>query len=315
MQKEITTPVLFVIFNRLDTASRVMENIRKARPSKLYIASDGPRADVKNESQVVQHVRDNMLKQIDWPCDVQTLFQTQNLGCKKSVSSAINWFFENVEEGIILEDDCVPDVSFFGFCQELLEKYRFDERVGAISGSRIETETVSVSDYFLSKIPRIWGWATWCRAWSKYDISMSAWPEFKTQNKIAQIWEPKKYQKYWSDIFDRTFGEEIGTWDYQLVFAFFQNNFLCICPKVNLVSNIGFIESSTHTNIINRNVSALPLQSIELPLKHPTSLSYEARNDEYVHKFYLKSFWIKNLLRKTGAFKAARKIYSFFASK
>ncbi len=315
MQKEITTPVLFIIFNRLDTANRVMENIRKARPKKLYIASDGPRADVKNESEVVQHVRDSILKQIDWPCDVKTLFQTQNLGCKKSVSSAINWFFENVEEGIILEDDCVPDISFFEFCQELLEKYRFDEKIGAISGAKIEKNVVDDEDYFLSKVPRIWGWATWRRAWKKYDITMNAWPEFKKQNKIAQIWEPKKYQKYWNDVFDRTFRAEIGTWDYQLVFSFFENNLMCICPKVNLVSNIGFIQSSTHTNIINHDVSALPTQSIEFPLKHPAHLLYREHNDEYVHELYLKNFKIKSALRKFGIFSIVRKIYSFFVSK
>ncbi len=315
MQKEITTPVLFIIFNRLDTANRVMENIRKARPNKLYIASDGPRASVENESEVVQHVRDSILKQIDWPCDVKTLFQTQNLGCKKSVSSAINWFFENVKEGIILEDDCVPDISFFEFCQELLEKYRFDEKIGAISGARIEKKTVDGEDYFLSKVPRIWGWATWRRTWKRYDIAMNAWPEFKKQNKIAQIWGAKRYQKYWDDIFDRTFRAEIGTWDYQLVFAFFENNLMCICPKVNLVSNIGFIQSSTHTNIANHDVSALPTQSIEFPLKHPAHLLYREHNDEYVHALYLKNFKIKSVLRKFGIFSIVRKIYSFFVSK
>lgn len=315
MQEEIKTPILFIIFNRLDTATRVMEQIKKVRPTSFYIASDGPRSYVADDSVLVQQVRDYVMQQIDWVCNVQTLFQPQNLGCKKAVSAAINWFFQQEEQGIILEDDCLPDTSFFYFCQELLQKYKDEPTVGAISGTHIEQQTYGSGDYFLSKIPRVWGWATWRRTWNLYDIDMNSYSNFKHEKKIERIWSSKKVQRYWLDIFDRTYAQDIATWDYQLVFTFFTHDLLCLCPNKNLISNIGFTNNSTHTNISNPIVSNLPIQSIRLPLQHPVSLSYDSHNDAYIHSYYLRAYWLKRILRKIGLFAVARQIYSFFMLK
>jgi hypothetical protein len=172
------TPVLFLIFNRPNTTEQVFEAIAKAKPRCLFVAADGPRTDKEGEAEKCQAVRD-IIKRVDWDCEVKTLFREQNLGCKEAVSSAITWFFEQVEEGIILEDDCLPSDSFFSFCAELLEKYRDDKRIMMISGDNFQ-DGIQRGDasYYFSSVPWIWGWATWRRAWRLYDREMQTFPSF-----------------------------------------------------------------------------------------------------------------------------------------
>jgi len=172
----LTTPVLFIVFNRLDTTKQVFEEIKKAKPQKLFIAADGPRNfQEKNKTDVV---RKYILENINWKCEVKTLFREKNLGCKYAVAGAIDWFFDNVEQGIILEDDCLPSQSFFKFCQEMLEKYKDDERVMHISGTNVEGISKIDQDYFFAINFNVWGWATWKRAWKLYDINVTHWPRF-----------------------------------------------------------------------------------------------------------------------------------------
>ena len=246
----LITPVLFIIFNRPDTTQKKVFNaIRQAKPRQLFIAADGPRKGQENEKEKCKRAR-KVIEQVDWDCEAKTLFRDRNLGCKIAPSSAIDWFFENVEEGIILEDDCLPSQSFFWFCQELLEYYRYDTRVMHISGDNFQFgRKRGEGSYYFSKYAHILGWATWKRAWINYDVKIKKFKEFKKENKIKNIFIIKQQQKYWMNILQTVYDDyddKIGAWDYQWAYTCLVNNGLCIIPNVNMVSNIGFGSDSTH---------------------------------------------------------------------
>lgn len=289
-------PILFLIFNRFNTTQKVFEVIRKYKPNKLYIASDGPRQSIHDEDKIILNLREKMLDSINWPCDVRTLFRNENLGCKKSVSAALDWFFKNEEQGIILEDDCLPNESFFRFCNELLEKYKNNEKIAMISGNNFNINKIREADYYFKRIPHIWGWASWRRVWKNYDIKMSDYPDFKKNKRIKGLWSEKKVQNYYIDIFDKVYDNKINTWDYQLTYSIFKNNRLCICPNKNLVSNIGFISNSTHTSVKNKKISNLPTEEINFPLCHPRRVEYDYLNDKYVNDIYTKNYILKRIM-------------------
>lgn len=249
MSASLKTPVLFLIFNRPDTTAEVFEAIRKARPEKLFVAADGPRAHKEGEAEKCAETR-AIVDSVDWPCQVTKLYREDNLGCKKAVSGGITWFFEQVEEGIILEDDCLPSASFFSFCEAMLKKYRNNENIMHITGDGM-AEGMSYGDgsYFYSPFSMIWGWATWRRAWKHYDVAMAHYPSFKQKNIIADIFPEENYQKMWTDKFDEIYSGKIDTWDYQWGFALLANRGLGIIPNTNLITNIGFREDATHTTV------------------------------------------------------------------
>ena len=180
---QLSTPVAFIIFNRPDTTARVFAEIAKARPPKLLVVGDGPRANRDGEADRVAEAR-AIIKNVDWPCEVLTNFSTPNLGCKKRVSSGIDWIFEQVEEAIILEDDCLPDPSFFQFCEEMLARYRHDDRIAMISGDNFLFGQVPVPEsYYFSRYCHIWGWASWRRAWKDYDVNIPALAAIRTDGR------------------------------------------------------------------------------------------------------------------------------------
>ena len=264
-------PVLFIVFNRPDLSMRVFDEIKKAKPHKLYIAADGPRENVPNDFQKCQIVRD-IAQKVDWECDVKTLFRNKNLGCKIGVSSAIDWFFDNEEDGIILEDDCVPHQSFFRFCEELLEKYKENKRVFMISGDNFLLGERKISEsYYFSKYHFIWGWATWKRAWEKYDIKMKSWPEFKYSSGFRSLFTSVVEANYWRQILDAVYNNKIDTWDYQWAYTMWENNGLSACPNTNLIENIGFDSEATHTKK-QKKVSQLSTNNLKFPLTHPTEV-------------------------------------------
>ena len=199
----LTTPVLFLVFNRPDTTEKVFEAIRQAKPQKLFVAADGPRGNRLGEKEKCEQVR-KIATTVDWDCEVKTLFREKNLGCKFAVSSAIDWFFKNVEEGIVLEDDCLPSQSFFWFCQELLERYRNDERVMLIGGNNRGVDFLKNHSYFFSKYVQIWGWATWRRSWEKYDSKIRKWKLVKEQigNYIYSPKEVKLRIKQFDNVYN-----------------------------------------------------------------------------------------------------------------
>jgi len=308
MNKKLNTPVLFLTFNRLDTTKQVFFAISKAKPPRLYVASDGTRDKVDGEKDRVDAVRDYILNNIDWDCEVKTLFRDKNLGCKIAVSEAITWFFNNEEQGIILEDDCLPDQSFFYFCEELLEKYKDDDRIGIISGDNFNEEKIGDADYYFKKIPHIWGWATWKRVWDKYDVAMQDYPDFKKNDRIKSVWSDKRIQKYWIDIFNRTYKDEINSWAYRLTFQFFNKNILSVCSNVNLVRNLGFGDGSTNTLIDLGGVSKIDVYSLSFPLKHPDNIVYKEDNDFYINKKISRFFYLKIFFKKIKLFNLFKKI-------
>jgi hypothetical protein len=293
---ELITPILFLVFNRPDTTKEVFEVIRKVKPHKLYLASDGPRANNIIERSLVNEVRE-IISKIDWKCEVKTFFREKNVGCKFAVSEAINWFFSNEEYGIILEDDCLPDPSFFSFCQILLNKYRHNDNIMSICGSNINENLSTEYSCYFSKYPLMWGWATWSRAWEKYDVYMKEYPQFFKNNGLKKLnMGGIPFISSWKEIFDKTYLGEIDTWDYQWIFSCWNNNGITVAPKINLVKNIGFSENATHTKITDPIRSSLQIHKLDDNLNLPDFLSINYQADLYISKYWFHITWI-NLIK------------------
>lgn len=269
-EQHLNTPVAFIIFNRPDTTQLVFEAIAKARPTRLLVVSDGPRANRQGEDELVRKTR-AIIDQVDWPCEVSCNYSDINLGCKKRVSSGIDWVFDQVEEAIILEDDCLPNPSFFRFCSEMLERYRNDQRVGMISGDNFQWGRRRNKDsYYFSRIVHIWGWATWRDRWRDcYDVEVASWRDFRDEGWLYDLLGRKKDVSYWARTFDAVAEGRIDTWDFQWVFANWATGRLSVLPNVNLISNIGFGLDATHTTG-DSEVANLPTEAIQFPLRHPT---------------------------------------------
>lgn len=261
-------PILLIVFNRPHHTKNVFEKIRQIKPRKLFVAADGPRENNIEDPINCKKSREIVLQSIDWDCEVKTLFRDKNLGCGAGVSDAISWFFRYVEEGIILEDDCVPCTTFFSFCRELLNTYRTDLRVMQISGANFFPKKEQAYSYFFSKYGLIWGWATWRRAWEKYDFNIELLPELEKTQQIHLYYRSQSELETRRKQFWMVYSKEMDTWDYQWSLVKLANHGLSIIPSTNLISNIGFGENSTHTKI-NNGLQDMKIESMEFPLKHP----------------------------------------------
>jgi hypothetical protein len=283
----LKTPVLFLIYKRLDTTKQVFEAIRKAKPPRLYIAGDGPRDDKSGETENVMAVREYVLNNIDWECEVKTLFRDKNLGCGRAVSQAITWFFGNEEQGIILEDDTLPSLSFFWFCEELLKRYKDDMRIWHIGGCNFQNGIKrGDGDYYFSALNHVWGWASWADRWKYYDFEMKS---ISDDSFLEYYWKGREL-KYWKDIFWKMKKLEIDTWDYQWTFCIWYLRGLSIIPQKNLVKNIGFGPEATHTKA-DPNFK-MDLEEIEFPLKHPDYVKRCEEADIYsMKKLFLQPVW------------------------
>jgi len=293
----LTTPVVLLVFNRPHTTEQVFKEIRNAKPPTLLVIADGPRTDQSGEDEKCAAVRD-IIEQVDWDCQVLKNYSDLNLGCRKRVASGLDWAFSLVDEAIILEDDCVPHPTFFHYCQELLERYRTDERVMTISGNNFQFGRRRAKySYYFSRYAHLWGWATWRRAWNFYDVDMKSWPEIRDGAWLFDILGSTRpeirdgqYQidirrsiqtvQYWHNIFEHTYKGRIDTWDYQLVFTSWLQNGLHILPNINLVSNIGFGPEATHTKVMNQCAN-LPITAMEYPLNHPPFVIRDSWADDY----------------------------------
>lgn len=287
------TPILFLIFARPDTTQRVFERIREVRPARLYIAADAPRKNRTDEIRRSEETR-RIVDQVDWPCKLYTLFREENLGCKMAVSSAISWFFESEEYGIILEDDCLPDLSFFPFCEELLIRYRYDERIGHISGNNfLSGEVDSLFSYDFCSISHIWGWASWRRVWKDYELNFPYWHEIRSNSSKRKMLflnfrEEIYFSSFLSDVLDEN--KDINTWDTQYYFLHRLQNRLSIYPKVNLVTNIGLNSvEATHTTKRHDNLF-VPSELMEFPLYHPVYIKTNRQIDNLTIKRYFFSY-------------------------
>lgn len=265
----LSTPVLFLIFNRPDNTKKVFETIALAKPEKLYIAADGPRPNNTDDATLCVETR-KIIELVDWPCQVFTLFRNENLGARYACTTAIDWFFEQEEEGIILEDDCVPNSDFFKFCSELLEKYRHDPRIMHIGGTNLQFGNKrGNASYYFSSIPAVWGWASWRRVWKNYDPEMSKFEKFEEENQMINVFPDKRIADWVSVMARMIYEKKVTAWDYPLGFYMIINNGLSIVPNINLVSNIGFGNQSTHTKDSSHAHANIPTQNIEEPLTHP----------------------------------------------
>ena len=279
----LNTAVLFLVFNRLDTTMKVFEAIRQAKPPRLYVAADGARTNKEGEADKAQAVRDYIMQNIDWECEVKTLFREENLGCKYAVSGAITWFFENEEQGIILEDDCLPSQSFFWFCEELLNKYKDDLRVWHISGNNFDYKDNSCNenDILFSMWSQVWGWATWKSRWNCYDV------EFERSNdelnSLRLVTSLKLFDaRRLLNRFNFSGAGDIDTWDYQWHATVIWNHGLCVYPFKNLISNLGDGEDATHT--ISDKRARLPIYELTSKLSFPNNALVDSDFDLFIKK-------------------------------
>ena len=273
--------VLFLVFNRPDTTKKVFEAIKAVKPPRLYIAADGPRINRLGELEKVKSVRE-IVSKIDWDCEVKTLFREENLGCKYAVSSAITWFFDHEEQGIILEDDCLPNSDFFWFCDEMLYRYKENDNIWVITGNNFQNGVVrGDGSYYFSRYVHIWGWASWRRAWNNADMNIRFWPEWRTSSSWMGFWRDSVVRNYWEKIFDQMYRAEIDTWDYPWLASVWYQGGLTVTPNVNLVSNIGFGPDATHTFSENNQFSAMKTHRLS-ELNHPIKIEQDAEADLYV---------------------------------
>lgn len=263
MVDPITTPVLFLIFRQPEVTKLVFDQIRAARPKKLYISADGPREDRPGEDAECEATR-AVVANIDWDCEVRTRFLPRNLGLKKAVSSALDWFFEAEEEGIILEYDCLPDPSFFSYCQVMLERYRNDTRVFSVTGNNIQAEVQrGDGDYYFSRFTAVWGWAAWRRSWTLWRPTLENFELFVKSRVIESVVFDKAAQLHWTDAFKAVHeGRNRTTWAFNLLYAQLKNGTYCIVPNRNLVRNIGF--GAEGTNAIDADHPLAQLKTSEL---------------------------------------------------
>jgi hypothetical protein len=274
-------PVLLLIFNRPDLTARVMEAIRAAQPPSLYVAADGPR-DRPGEADLCQQSR-QVATAVDWPCRVETLFRDRNLGCRSAVSDGITWFFENEPEGIVLEDDCLPESSFFPYCGELLERYRNDDRIMCITGGNYQNDMRDYQySYYFSKYNHCWGWASWRRAWRFYDVEMASFPIFMRSGALDRMSPTPHFSKHWAQRFKRTYKGRVDTWDYQWIFCCWSRNGLTCTPRANLTSNIGHRPDGTHWKGKESAAVKTPVHELSFPLVHPERVATSEEFDAHV---------------------------------
>lgn len=267
----LATPILFLVFNRPVQTARVFEAIRAQRPKKLFVAADGARDDRAGEAELVRQTR-QIASQVDWPGEVKTLFRETNLGCGAAVSGAITWFFEQVEEGIILEDDCLPHPDFFPYCQTLLARYRHEPSVATIAGTHfLPAELPHSQSHYLSKYFQMWGWASWRRTWQQYDFNLSKLSESEWFSLLARTHPIPAEAGYWREIYKTLKTSLVDTWDFQMFFSCWLNGTNHVMPGRNLISNIGYGLDATHTNFASPmgNLPTYPLTVglVPVPLK------------------------------------------------
>jgi hypothetical protein len=282
VQPDLPAVALF-IFKRPDVTAQTFARIRAARPGLLLLVADAPRPHVEGEAALCQQTR-AVVEAVDWPCTVLRNYADVNLGCGRRLSSGLDWVFEQVEEAIILEDDCLPDPTFFTFCAEMLARYRDDARVMMVSGGNfLEGRRFSDDSYYFSRNSHIWGWAAWRRAWRLYDFNMTQWPVLRQRQWLKSVLPDRFLVAQWQRTFDLVAAGKIDTWDFQWSFCVWANNGLSITPNISLVSNIGFGHAHA-TYSVENNPNVIKAQSMSYPLRHPQSVAACEKADDYEFK-------------------------------
>lgn len=297
-----TPPVLLIFFRRPDQTARVFQAIRQAKPDRLYLAADGPRGHKPQESQICAETR-QVVSQVDWPCEVKTLYRSANVGIRKNVSEAITWFLNDVGEGIILEDDCLPGPDFFRFAAENLERYRTDERVMQICGSSfVSRKHPGGPSYYFSRYGHNWGWATWKRAWDHLDLGLDTLDVFLTEADQAGFWDHPRERRYWTGMFKKTRDLPIDTWDYQWTMSLWRTGGLSVYPHYNLVTNLGFGDLASNTTQTESSKGGRTLEPLG-PMVHPVSGFRDRRLDRRSFEYmYWGTPW-ERFLSKVQSFR------------
>lgn len=280
------TPVLFCIFNRPEVTRKTFEAIRRARVENLFVVADGPRTYRAGENELVNQTRE-IINEIDWPCNLKTNFSDSNLGCKYRMSSGISWAFEQTEQLIIVEDDCLPSDSFFGFCENLLHRYEDADDIMMISGDNFQMQNVTSDSYYFSKWAHIWGWATWRRAWNLYDLELESWPALRESNGWSAFVDSDLERAHWTHTFDQQHEGMIDTWDFPWMYTCWVNQGLCILPNVNLVSNLGFAADATHTTDDQSKLACMETHELDR-LVHPDAIIRNKTADQFTWETIFK---------------------------
>jgi len=311
------TPILFLIYNRPDLTKQVFEKIREVKPLHLYVAADGPRADKSGDNELYRRTRE-VVSLIDWECDVKFLFRDENLGCGRAVSEAITWFFEHVEEGVILEDDCLPSITFFKYCEVLLKIYRYNNNIMHIGGTNFQTGFKrGNADYYFSKIPHVWGWATWKNSWLNYIYSLERYSIEEINEVVIRNTPNKIICDYWLNVFKSIATNAIDTWDYQWQFAIWKNDAISITPQKNLISNIGFSNDATHTHdplspasqneVFNFEIKYL-LSKVVVNIKADLYTYKKIYEIHYPKSWFQKKIYLKNKIKRIFEFVSPKSI-------
>lgn len=274
-------PVALFLFNRPTQLKRVFDAIVKIKPSTLFLIADGPRDGNIDDPQLCADAR-SIVDQISWPCKVYRQYSEVNQGCRNAIPNGLDWVFSHVEECIILEDDCIPNESFFRYCEELLHLYRDNPNIMTIGGHRYDgPDEFNAESYFFSKYPSTWGWATWRRAWEHFDLGLTQWPALKKTDWLLKILGNKHYESYWSRIFDQMTGG-IDAWDYALTFSLWVQGGISIRSKINLIENIGFGSDATHTKDKHILISERQYGNLSFPLKHPNIMQIKNEDEDRI---------------------------------
>jgi hypothetical protein len=287
------TPVILIIFNRPDETQRVFDAVRIARPPKLLVICDGPRN--KADEEKIDESK-AIIETVDWECEVIRNYSDTNIGCRSKLSSGLQWAFSIVDRAIVFESDCLPDQTFFKFCDELLEKYKDDEEIMHIGGNFFQQRNdkfTSKDSYYFSSIPHIWGWATWSRAWKYYDPDLIEWPKVKADGTLSKILKDPAVYEYWSTVFDAYYDKKLPSWDGQWTFQCIMRGGLSIIPSVNLVTNIGFGPQAMQTKDAKSIFSNIPLNPMLFPLKHPDTIRVNIQADNFTWRqnFGINRYW------------------------
>ena len=292
----LETPVVFIIFRRPEPTRRVFEAIAQARPKQLFVIADGPR---NAEDKPLCEATRAIIDQVDWDCDVRTNYADENLGLRERISSGLNWVFEQTETAIILEDDCLPHSTFFQFCETLLDYYHDDERVMHISGDNFGYKRAKgVQDsYYFSRYAHVWGWATWRRAWQKYDVNMTGWLD--DQQQVLAKFNRDVDRRFWKTQWDITYLKQNKTWAYQWLYACIKHDGLCVMPYENQISNIGMGSEGTNTFDSSSPLANLLTETMTFPLQHPDDVSPDIKGDEHIVRLaFVPPITLKRVLRK-----------------
>jgi hypothetical protein len=292
---QVSTPVVLIVFNRPACTEKVLQSLARYRPKSLFVIGDGPRATSRGDYESVKLVR-KQFERLAWPCDLHQNMAVENLGCRQRVTSGLDWVFSQVEEAVILEDDIVPGESFFPFCEELLERYRGDCRIGSISGTDFTAGTHLFSEnYSFSRYNLFWGWATWRRAWSLYDDSMAGMTKESDEEARAVVrktFRRWRERAYWNAVLRRVARGEIDSWGYRWLFSCWKAGMLGVQPMASIVENIGTGDDATHTRHGTYGIGSA--QALKFPLRHPNAVVADGLLDQCIEdRIYSKSMGVR----------------------